>query len=223
MEKVVCKFDIHNHLSDELDKIIDTRFLEENKLLKGLENNTIKFDNFVKSQEGFVICVNYWSQILGKLIFRLDSFIDRKIILENLMDEHGIGGKYSHVETFSMFITKLGGKVPIYYGGPALDFNLKLHNYSKESLANFIATLGFIEFYYQKISAIIVKYLKINNKFINIHYEEHEELDIKHYTDLFSLLKRFTKDEITNALKNGSLMAIKLFDEYYNSCFDLYC
>lgn len=211
-----------------LSNTSETQWLESNKFLSGLKNNTINFDNFVSAQESFVNCVNYWSQILGKLIYMLDDFKSRRIILDNLLDEHGydITGKYgsAHVETFEKFVTQLGGVIEHKkYDKPSFHFNGKLLVVSDYELPVFIATLGFIEYYYQKISSIIVNYLKANKKYNNIHYEEHELLDVKHYTDLFTLLNKYTNAEQLNAMEEGAKYAMHIFDTYYNSCYDLYC
>lgn len=204
--------------------VSDISLLETNKFLSGLINNNIPVLNFTKSQESFINCVNYWSQILGKLVYRLNDFTDRKLIIENLCDKHGIDAGLSHVETFTQFIIDLGGTISNnLYDIPSTIFNHNLGSISDSQLPIFIATLGFIEYYYQKISGIIVKYLKANNKYSNIHYEEHELLDVKHYTDLFSLLVKYSDNEVKRALHLGSSNAITLFNDYYNGCYKLYC
>jgi len=199
-------------------------YLFDNKFLVGLKDNTIPVNKFVKSQECFVNCVNYWSQILGKLIFKLDNYKERKVIVENLMDEHGLtSDMLSHVETFTLFIEKLGGNINTFNDIPSINFNTMLDFISNEKLAVFIAALGFIEYYYQQISKIIVYYLKINNIYINIHYTEHEIIDSKHANDLFKLLDKYDINEKEYALSYGSELAIKIFDDYYNMVYDMYC
>lgn len=219
-------------VGNNVSSISNTQWMQTNKFLSGLANNSIPIANFIASQASFITCVNFWSQILGKLIYKLDDFKDRKIILENLSDEHGVGNgnddncncsNLSHVETFKLFITKLGGIIPDIYDLPSTNFNNTLSLISDIELHDFIATLGFIEYYYQKISIIIVNYLKMNNMYDNIHYEEHELLDIKHYTDLLSLLNKYPTNIQTGSMQIGSENAIHLFDEFYNHCFNLYC
>ena len=68
--------------------IYNSKKILQNQYLVSIMNNTIKKETFIKSQEPFIHCVNYWSQILGLLVFKLDDYKDRRIILENLYDEH---------------------------------------------------------------------------------------------------------------------------------------
>ncbi len=192
-------------------------FIKRNIFLSGLKNNTIPILDFIKSQQAFVTCVNYWSQILGKLLYRLSSHQDRKLILENLFEEHGFeAGHFSHVETFTKFMESIGGQVIHTPDQAAQAFNDTLDRILNEpDLPTCIAALGYVEYYYQRISTVIVDYLKANDKYTNIHYAEHELLDVKHYTDLFSLLSKYDQDRVETALGRGRQIVIELFDTYY--------
>jgi hypothetical protein len=196
-------------------------FIKRNVFLAGLKNNTIPIQDFIKSQQAFVTCVNYWSQILGKLLYRLSSHQDRKLILENLFEEHGFeAGHYSHVETFTKFMESIGGQVTHTPDQAAQSFNDTLDRTLDEpDLAVCIAALGYVEYYYQQISTVIVEYLKQNDKYTNIHYAEHELLDVKHYTDLFSLLSKYDDEHAISALARGRQIVIGLFDAYYRDSY----
>lgn len=189
-----------------------------NIYLKKLINNTISINDFAKSFSGFIHCVNYWSQILGLLVYKLDDWSDRKKIIENLCDENAINNKLSHYQTFKLFIEELNNNCNFKLNDSARQFNKTLLEYSNSDLADFIATLGFVEYYYQEISSIIVTYLKNNNIYTNNHYSEHEILDSKHANEIFSLLDNNLDKH--DALYIGMENAYKLFDDYFTSLFN---
>lgn len=200
-----------------LEQTANCAFIDANVFLSGLKNNTIPFQDFINSQCRFVNCVNYWSQILGRLLYRLPDHKDRKLILENLFEEHGFEqGHDSHVATFTNFMESIGGSVNHSMDRASRDFNETLDTIvSSHALAECIATLGFVEYYYQIISSVIVSYLKQQGKYTNIHYAEHELLDVKHYTDLFSLLAKYPDNDQLQAMQHGSFNTRQLFDKYY--------
>lgn len=212
---------IKAHSMNYLDLTANFAFIETNVFLSGLKNNTIPLQDFINAQCRFINCVNYWSQLLGRLIYRLPEYKDRKLILENLIEEHGIEpGHVSHVETFTNFMDSIGGAVNMVPDKAVLVFNNTLDSIvCNEALAKCIATFGYVEYYYQHISSIIVNYLKQNGKYTNIHYAEHELLDVKHYTDLFSLLHKYPLDTQFVAMQYGSKAVIELFDSYYTDSY----
>ena len=204
-----------------LEQTANCAFIDANVFLSGLKNNTIPFQDFINAQCRFVSCVNYWSQLLGRLIYRLPDHKDRKIILENLFEEHGFeSGHLSHVETFTKFMESIDGTVSMSPDRAVLEFNNTLDCIvCEDPLAECIATFGYVEYYYQHISSVIVDYLKKNGKYTNIHYAEHELLDVKHFTDLFSLLDKYPANDQLSAMKRGSFNVRNLFDKYYTDAY----
>jgi hypothetical protein len=213
-------------ITDFLENVDTSTFINENIYLKNISSNQISKDKFINSQRNFINCVNYWSQTLGLLISQLDDFKDRRIILENLIDEHfgeDNQNKISHVETFRQLIEKLGGSIPDTFDEYTNNFNKELMNASQKNTPLFIAVLGFIEFYYQSISSLFSKYIKTNFGDINIHFKEHEQIDKKHCMDLLNLLNKYNDPTIRNALEEGNKIAKKIFDDYYTLIYYKYC
>jgi|688.fasta_scaffold225571_1 hypothetical protein len=195
---------------------------ENNYFKKLIKNPQLTF--FLQSQECFIDAVDNWSKLLGLLITKVPTDRERLIIIENLYDEHGNGDlSKGHVNTFKLFLLSLGynNDIKLY------DTGLKSYKYVNkfnESLLysvneNWIfqcAMLGMIEFTYITVSTNIHNYVKnyIPANEIN-HYSLHEILDIKHATDLFSLITEYfesNKADIINGLETGYTFINNLYE-----------
>lgn len=136
----------------------------------------------------FVELVNYWSQILGYVIYACNDHKIRRKIVMNLIDENC--GKLTHVETFYQFLVECGFKGSL----QSIKSNfivLKHHNLlqsymTKYSFEQCCAILGSIEYIYHIISGEINKYFEEAKGYQpSNHYTIHELLDVQHATDLF--------------------------------------
>jgi len=136
----------------------------------------------------FIELVNYWSQILGYVIYACNDHKIRKKIVANLMDENC--GKLTHVETFYQFLIECG------YEGELN--NIKTNSivtHYKDLLYSLItkytfeqscSILGSIEHVYHIISKEINNYFKDKKGYQpENHYTTHEIVDVKHAIDLF--------------------------------------
>lgn len=146
------------------------------------------FKYFSEKFAPFIHTINYWSQILGYLIYKCDDHIHRKKIIENLIDENC--GSLSHVETFYMFLGEIGyvkNMNEIESNNIVEKYNEKLYAFLRyNKFTDCCEMLGSIEEEYQKISQTIIEYCKKNNCAITYHFTAHEILDTKHANDLFS-------------------------------------
>jgi pyrroloquinoline-quinone synthase len=218
-----------------MDKILEhannINKINENKYFIGLTND-VPLTNFLDSQRSFGKAVDNWSKILGLMLNKVPSENERIVIVENLYDEHGSGNiNNCHVNTFKQFIQSLDNINIKLNSNLNLDLNLNyIIDFNNELLCliqnnNWIygvCLLGMIEYTYITISKNIHNYI---SKFINptkiIHYSLHEIMDIKHSTDLFSMvLPYLQKDpELMNDIKNGIQDGYQIFDKLYNNLY----
>lgn len=187
-------------------------------------------EKFIKSQEGFIIAIDYWSRLLGLILYNVPTDKERLIIVKNLFDEHGNGDiNKSHVNTFKLFMESLG-----YNGYQLSDNNILENNYDSgiynnkfiENIKNVvlsenwifaISALGMIEYTYINVSNNIHNYAKnfLNPDEIN-HYNLHEILDLSHATDFFELVIPYY-DDYNQDILNGIQKGYDIMYELYNS------
>ena len=81
---------------DNIDKI---NKLNDNGYFKKINKSSV--EKFVESQKGFLVAIDYWSKLLGLMVARSTTYIERLVFVNNLHDEHGKGDiNNSHVRTF---------------------------------------------------------------------------------------------------------------------------
>jgi len=182
----------------------NSTFTREFKILDQLyQSKKINFRNlnlndFSRKFLPFIHLVNYWSQILGFVVYRCSNPNLRNKIIKNLFEENC--EEYTHVDTFLLFIKELENRLDnIQYDNIQYEINLIPKNIFIEKLQKDIEEfvlnntfddscqmLGAIEYVYHLISSDINSYCyeKFNIK-PRYHYCVHETLDISHATDLF--------------------------------------
>ena len=192
-----------------------------------LKNNKMSFETFKESQTNFYGAVLNFSKPLFLLCSRMDSYIDRLKILENIFDEHGNGDPYkTHGYTYKKYLVSLGvDKRNISENFEHIstsNFFLKVNetvNNDKMDIA--IAMYGIIEDRYTEISSFIAKTI-LKNKWLNeenlVHYEMHQELDKYHAKLFYSIIEKnwvgnTSLKDIKKGLNLGNKLVFKLFNE----------
>ena len=187
------------------------KYLNSFKLLDDFyKNNKITFqmdiEMFSKKMEPFIILVNGWSCVLGKLVGKCNNYKIRKNIVNNLFDENS--GPYTHVETFYLFLNECKNSpdsIDLHsmndeisrlfkqYDTPThivLNYLTALTEYvEKKSFEDSCQFLGAIEYVYHIISKDINNYYMMQKgNTPNYHYSVHEILDTKHASELFDCI-----------------------------------
>ena len=160
-------------------------------------NNTINYPDdivlFAKKFCYFIELVNFWSQILGLVLYKSSYPQNRKFIINNLVDENS--STITHVESFYNFLLECGfNNCNINMIVAQAKNNTTIIKYKKQ-LENFILInnfnncvemLGAIEYTYHIISKDINQYfIKKHNKEPSFHFANHEILDQTHSKELF--------------------------------------
>src|SRR5579862_710493 len=195
-------------------------------------NKPIPLKLFLNSQEAFISAIDNWSKVLGLMISKVPSDLQRAVLIDNLNDEHGNGYlTKSHINTFRMLLVSLDytEKIQLYNRYlPSYRYIKKFNDDLTSSIDGIIkidginwiyniAILGMIEYVYVDVSKYIHAYLRnfLPPDKIN-HYSTHEILDVHHYTSLFQLLEPYIKTNY-NEIYFGIRRGFKLMDELYFS------
>ena len=173
--------------------ITDTLNLYYNK-----SNNIIFPQNitkFAKKFSFFIELVNYWTQILGLVLYKSSFPSNRKNLIKNLVDENL--SELTHCETFYNFLLECGFD-PNYYDINSLimlsksnhiiiKYKKLLYDFVMENeFSDCVEALGSIEYIYHLISTDINKYfIESHGKPPSYHFNLHEIIDQTHSKELF--------------------------------------
>lgn len=177
--------------------------------------------SFVKSQSGFQSAIHAWSDCLLLLCKRCESRIDRRLLINNLYDEHGNGNPNDdHVETFNNMMRKLTGTQTVVCTGteantPVMhfinDLTKEINDRPENSVAYIAGMLGMIEYTYIDVSNAIYKYLNKVCPEATTHYDLHSTVDVQHANDLFSIGLRNYDD----SMKAGMCRGFDIMNRFY--------
>mmetsp|Transcript_6236 Transcript_6236/g.13647 ORF Transcript_6236/g.13647 Transcript_6236/m.13647 type:complete len:875 (-) Transcript_6236:563-3187(-) len=147
---------------------------------------------FAAGQAHFLAAVSQWSQLLGQLVSLLPHPHQRLIVLHNLLDEHGQGDlSLGHVSTFTTLLASLGVHVPANYLDQAPHTHVAAFLNVFRSMSTWeelAAAMGMVEYSYAFVSEHIAKYCAAKGV-VNAHYTMHQDLDMDHAQQLFSLVE----------------------------------
>lgn len=202
--------------------------IQKNKYFININNSNI--ENFITSQIKFIEAIDHWSKILGLMIYKVPSYKERLILINNLNDEHGDGDpNKNHVNTFKNLLDSLINKTDKneeYYltkykqlefgNDPIENFNKALIRTTQKDWIFSVSAFAMIEYTYIKVSSMIHKYLLNYFEPNKIHhYTEHEILDETHALELFKLIEPYYeiyKDVIEIGIAEGYTIINEMYD-----------
>ena len=201
--------------------------IDDELYFRSLQNNTMTFDAFKESQTNFYGAVCYFSRPLFALCSRIDNYVDRLNILENIIDEHGNGNiNVAHGNTYKEYLINLGvSEKTIEKSSNHIsvsNFYSKIDQTVKEdNIDTAIAMFGIIEDRYTEISSFIAKTVVRKNWLDESklsHYSTHKELDIHHAELFYKLIEQKWSNNqsmqyIKTGLNLGNELVMKLFNE----------
>ena len=200
--------------------------IEENKYFLDLIKKKITFKKFKETQVCFYDAVIFFTKPMFIIASKLNSYEQRLIILDNIMDEHGDGElSQTHGETFKQYLLSLGVLeeeiLNRKQNKAANVFNKLLVKKAKEKPIYFsLAMMGIIEDRYVTITKLLSEHL-IKNKWLNkdtlTHYKVHENLDVEHADSFYSLIKdRWLKPKHRKEIKEGLVFGNDLILNLYS-------
>lgn len=197
--------------------------INESKYFKALNKSGL--ESFFDSQKSFIHAVDNWSKMLGLMVCKCETDVQRLVFVKNLYDEHGDGDlSNSHIKTFERFMRLKNEDYKfndIEHLSSVESFNINLFTpLNNESFDFLCGMLGMIEYTYINVSKCINQYISKN---MNInpesvpHYSLHETLDFTHSKELFELIDN--KGELSKDAIKGINYGYKIFVELYDRLF----
>jgi len=192
-----------------------------------LKNGTMSKKKFKETQICFLGAVLFFSRPMLVLASRLESYIDRNIVLKNIFDEHGNGQlERAHGNTFRTYLLSLGVKDDKIRNqkpfGPAMAFNETLmHTATHRPKTLGIGMIGMIEYRYAEISEYLIRQV-LEKRWINknnlAHYLLHEELDTEHAEGFFKIIESsWNNPDQKKQIKKGLTLGNDLIINLYNN------
>jgi pyrroloquinoline-quinone synthase len=210
-------------MKDTIQKIKESSPIKDQLYFVSLANGTLKKEDFILSQQHFYYAVLHFSRPMIALASRLQTYAQRWVLLENIIEEHGNGDpNKTHGDSFLHFLEGFG-TAPLFSPHFCIEtFNLSLDEicgHRDWRLAT--ACLGMIEDRFAEISAFtaqcIVKQKWLNEKEIH-HYSVHKDLDIQHAKDLYQLVEDEwpnNSELIHQGLQLGNDLFLQLYEQLY--------
>lgn len=214
-----------------ISKILKDVNYKNNPYFQNLTNGNFDKEDFCETQIQFYFAVVFFSRPMAALAAKIPIPELRLEIIRNVWEEHGEGILTKiHGHTFLEFLKRLSnfGKNDI--EKRALWPEVRIFNTTLIGacvLDHFligVAVMGIIERIFCDISAILAKEV-INNGWMNpsqmIHYNLHEDLDIKHSQDFFNVLAQFWEinEENKYYIEQGFRLGATLFNGLYEGLY----
>ena len=213
---------------DELiNKILDDVGYRENPYFKLLKEQEFNKEDFIETQEQFYWAVIFFSRPMAALAAKIPSAELRIEVVRNVWEEHGEGNtNLAHGHTFLELLKRLGHANIDKIEKKKLSANVRIFNTCLTGACVLddyrigVGAMGIIERMFCDISAWIGQGIVANNWLTEdelIHYNLHEELDIKHSDYFFDILRGQwdESEESRYLIRQGLEMGATLFNDFY--------
>ncbi|MCS5615271.1 MAG: iron-containing redox enzyme family protein [Candidatus Marinimicrobia bacterium] len=192
-----------------------------------LVDGRLSLEKFQETQIRFLDAVLFFSLPMFILASKIDSYEQRQIVINNILDEHGNGDlKNAHGNTFKEYLYDLGiEKSELLQRKPhdaVINFNQTIMKTVKNrDILVSIAMFGMIEDRYAQMSKLLAQsvlgrgWLQKENL---SHYTLHRELDIHHAQSFYNIIRsNWEQPKSYEKIKKGLLLGNALIINLYNS------
>ncbi|HIA70144.1 TPA: iron-containing redox enzyme family protein [Candidatus Poribacteria bacterium] len=204
-----------------------------NPYFVSLRNGTFDKDDFVETQIQFYFAVVFFNRPMAAIAAKIPEAELRLEVIRNVWEEHGEGNpSLMHGNTFLAFLDRLAEinleDIAVRAMWPEVRaFNTTLVGacVMDEYLIG-VGVLGFIELIFSDIAGWIGQEI-VNHGWISaerlIHYNLHEDLDVKHSDDFFDVLRPPWEADVENryyieqGLRLGAFIFNSLYEDLYNA------
>jgi len=213
------------------DILSETQYVK-NPYFISLKDGSFSKEDFIETQVQFFFAVIFFSRPMAALAAKIPTPQLRMEIIRNVWEEHGEGNPHHiHGNTFRIFLDRLGSIKDADIEARALWPEVRIFNTTlagacvlDEYLIG-VGMMGIIERMFCEISqwlgqGIVQRgWLREDNM---IHYNLHEDLDIKHSQDFFDvLLPAWEKsDENKYYIEQGLRLGARVFDGLYRGLYE---
>ena len=210
-----------------IKNIKDKTPIGSQKYFSNLISRKMPLEVFQQTQLNFFDAVLFFSKPMFIISSKLDSYQERIVLLENILDEHGNGDiSKAHGKTFEHYLLSIGVsqvRINDHISSTASKyFNNYLLKAAEEETTHFsIAMMGIIEDRYVEITKILIDAFSSNKWFKGksfTHYNTHKKLDVNHSESFYNLIKHHWYDkthkiEIKRGLDFGNKLILKLYSD----------
>lgn len=214
-------------LQQAIDDVLDQTPYRVNPYFANLKGKTFAKEDFIETQIQFYFAVVFFSRPMAALAAKIPNTSLRIEVVRNVWEEHGEGDPARiHGHTFLALLDRLGGMSANDVNRRTLWPEVRIFNTTlvgacvlDEYLIG-VGIMGIIERMFCEISTWIGHGIVENGWLTReqmIHYNLHEELDIKHSQDFFDILKPAWSgsEEDRYAIEQGLRMGAALFNGLY--------
>lgn len=218
-------------MEERIETILKESNFRKNPYFKALQDGSFDKEDFIETQIQFFFAVVFFSRPMAILAAKIPTADLRLEIVRNVWEEHGEGSLAKmHRNTFIEFLERIGNVTPEdidkrYLWPSVRIFNTTLvGSCTLDEYLVAVGTMGIIERMFCEISAWLGQgivergWLTKDNL---IHYNLHQDLDIKHSQDFFDIVKPSwdsSKENhyyIDQGLTMGATVFNMLYEELY--------
>lgn len=204
----------------------------ETPYLAALRDGRMSRDEFTRTQVQFCFVVEFFPRPMAALCARIPDPALRLEVLRNVWEEHGEGDlTRSHKATFRQFLRRLAGLTdaeidarPLWPEARVFDTFLAGAAALDEHLVG-AAVMGIIERLFVDIAGDIARSV-VGRGWIApedlVHYDLHEELDVRHAEDFMAVLRpAWDEGDAADryAIEQGLRAGAQAFDALYRGLF----
>ena len=214
-----------------IDNILKKTNVWMNPYFESLRDGTFDFDDFVETQIQFYFAVVFFNRPMAALAAKIPTSELRLEVIRNVWEEHGEGNtSLMHEKTFLAFLDRLAGIKPEDIEKRAMWSEVRAFNtvlvgacVMDEYLIG-TGVMGIIERMFSDIAGWLGEQV-VHHGWIPadklIHYNLHEDLDIKHADDFFDVLRPAWDADVENRyyIEQGLRLGACVFNALYEGLY----
>ncbi|MBL8693326.1 MAG: iron-containing redox enzyme family protein [Planctomycetes bacterium] len=214
-------------------RILQESGYRENPYFAALNDGSLSREDFLETQIQFYFAVIFFSRPMAAAAAKIPHPRERVEVLRNVWEEHGEGNvSVMHGETFLELLNRLGGVTIEDVHMRSLWPEVRAFNTTLvgacvlDEYVIGIGALGMIERMFVDISRWIGRGI-VQRGFLSeerlIHYKLHEQLDVRHSEDFFTVLRPLwehsaeDKYYIEQGFRLGAYIFNRLYEDLYRS------
>ena len=214
-----------------IENILKETNVRMNPYFESLRDDTFDFDDFVETQIQFYFAVVFFNRPMAALAAKIPTSELRLEVIRNVWEEHGEGNtSLMHEKTFLAFLDRLAGIKPEDIEKRAMWPEVRAFNtvlvgacVMDEYLIG-AGVMGIIERMFSDIASWLGEEV-VRHDWIPveklIHYNLHEDLDIKHADDFFDVLRPAWDADVENRyyIEQGLRLGACVFNALYEGLY----
>ncbi len=218
-------------MQDAIQSILEQVGYERNPYFVNLKEGDFSKEDFIETQTQFFFAVIFFSRPMAALAAKIPTPELRLEILRNVWEEHGEGdADRVHGSTFVEFLNRIGGLKQEDIEARKLWPEVRIFNTTLTGACVLdeymvgVGMMGIIERMFSSISNWIGRDV-VDRGWLPaermMHYNLHEEIDIKHSQDFFDVVsKPWNQSDVDRYyIEQGLLLGATVFNDLYRALY----